>query len=134
MNYNLNSQRKKKEKKKINRTKRNRTEETEETEFREAHNAVSLDSPLTSSHRESIHLVFLEIGDDIDDRPCFMHIEDPVYRFLHLLLHIANSYLNYTPKTDKTLHIHGCIFGFHICILTFHDVGSCYTSAYTRTY
>jgi hypothetical protein len=40
---------KRKEKKKVQKKKPRRREETEETEFREAHNAVSLDSPLTSS-------------------------------------------------------------------------------------
>lgn len=74
MNYNLNSQRKRKDLKK---TQQKQKGKQKRQEFREAHNAVSLDSPLTSSHRESIHLDHLdswEIGYDIDDRPCLMHI------------------------------------------------------------
>lgn len=72
MNYNLNSQRKRKDFKKKDQKKQERKQKRQE--FREAHNAVSLDSPLTSSHRESIHLDSLEIGDDIDDRPCLVYI------------------------------------------------------------
>ena len=45
----MNSQKEKKFKKRPKKRPEEIEKETEETEFREAHNAVSLDSPLTSS-------------------------------------------------------------------------------------